>query len=116
MSLQYANRMVSFLSVSNLVHRIHTINHGWKVARERFGADDALANSFRDLKARLQVRLLRHPDADARIEHDADFENETIYSIRVSDDADTLSSDAAHIPHRVLERHLSTTEMRGLKS
>lgn len=108
--------MVSFSSVSNLVRRIHTINQGWKVARERFGADDALARSLRDLKSRLQVRLLRHPDADVRIEHDADFESEIIYSIRVSDAANTLSSDAAHIPHRVLAQHLSTTEMRGLQS
>lgn len=102
------------LSRSNLVSRIHSVNHGWKISRERFGKDDPLSQSLRDLKARLQIRLLRHPDIDTRLEIDSSIESEVVYGIVLSD-SDATASDAAHIPYRTLERYLNPTELRELK-
>lgn len=47
-------------SIEQLVSEIIAVNYAWKKAKDLFDcADNYLANSLRDLKARLQVRLLR---------------------------------------------------------
>ncbi|MDJ0575478.1 MAG: hypothetical protein QNJ65_09975 [Xenococcaceae cyanobacterium MO_234.B1] len=48
------------LSIEQLVTEIIAVNHAWKEAKDLFDRPNTpLANSLRDLKARLQVRLLR---------------------------------------------------------
>jgi hypothetical protein len=47
-------------SIEQLVSEIIAVNYAWKKAQDLFDhPDNYLANSLRDLKARLQIRLLR---------------------------------------------------------
>jgi hypothetical protein len=100
--------------VAELVRRIHAVNTGWKLARERFGNDDALARSLRDLKDRMQVRLLRHPEVTVTLTLDPSMEEEAVYSmdLAVSTEGHPETMHAAHIPHRTLATYLSPTELQ----
>ena len=55
-----AKTRVFGLCRQTLVKEIVAVNHAWKEAKKLFNEPDSpLANSLRDLKTRLQVRLLR---------------------------------------------------------
>jgi hypothetical protein len=56
------------LSIEQLVKEIIAVNHAWKEAKELFkDPNSPLANSLRDLKTRLQVRLLRNHRPPAKV-------------------------------------------------
>ena len=102
--------------VEQLVTEIITVNHAWKEARDLFDrADNHLANSLRDLKARLQVRLLRSyapelvyflTDTDPNRDYD-----EPLYGLRLVKSVNGRQ-DAAHMPIRVAEENLSVKELQ----
>lgn len=104
-------------SIAELIREIHTVNHGWKLARDRFGNDDALAQGLRQLKNRLQINLLLHPETPVVLSLDLEAAEEPLYSIEVRTDLQTGGpTDAAHIPRRVLEEHLRPTDLQRLLS
>ena len=103
-------------SIEQLVTEIIAVNHAWKEAQDLFDrADNYLANSLRDLKARLQVRLLRSYAPEliyllADNELDRDY-NEPLYGLRLVKSVNGRQ-DAAHMPVRVAEENLSVEELQ----
>ena len=103
-------------SIEKLVTEIIAVNHAWKEAKDLFDrADNHLANSLRDLKARLQVRLLRSyapelvyllTDNDPDLDYD-----EPLYGLRLVKSVNGRQ-DAAHMPIRVAEENLSARELQ----
>ncbi len=102
-------------SIEQLVLEIIAVNHAWKEAKDLLNLpDNPLANSLRDLKARLQVRLLRsyapelvylmtHPDLDR------DYD-EPLYGLRLAKSVNGRQ-DAAHMPIRIAQENLSVQEL-----
>ncbi|BAZ45117.1 hypothetical protein NIES4102_21340 [Chondrocystis sp. NIES-4102] len=102
-------------SIEQLVTEIIAVNHAWKEAKHLFDIiDNPLANSLRDLKANLQVRLLRsyapikvyltvdkNPNADY---------DEPLYGLQLVTSVNGRK-DAAHLPIRVAQANLSQSEL-----
>ena len=103
-------------SIEQLVTEIIAVNHAWKEAKVLFDrADNHLASSLRDLKARLQVRLLRSyaPElvyliTDNNLDLDYD---EPLYGLQLVKSVNGRK-DAAHMPIRVAEENLSAKELQ----
>ncbi len=103
-------------SIEQLVREIIAVNHAWKEAKDLLDrADNHLANSLRDLKARLQVRLLRSyapklvylmTDPDPNEHYD-----EPLYGLRLVKLINGRQ-DASHMPVRVAEENLSQQELQ----
>ena len=102
-------------SIEQLVLEIIAVNHAWKEAKDLFDRlDTPLANSLRDLKARLQVRLLRNY-APSRVYLTVDTNpnsdyDEPLYGLQLVTSVNGRQ-DAAHMPIRVAEQNLSAQEL-----
>ena len=103
-------------SINQLVTEIIAVNHAWKEAKDLFDrADNHLANSLRDLKARLQVRLLRSyaPELVYLITDnnpDLDY-GEPLYGLQLVKSVNGRK-DTAHMPIRVAQENLSAQELK----
>ncbi|WP_319418718.1 hypothetical protein [Pleurocapsa sp. FMAR1] len=103
-------------SIEQLVTEIIAVNRAWKEAKDLFDhADNSLANSLRDLKARLQVRLL-HSYAPSRVYLTVDTNlnsdyDEPLYGLQLMKSIHGRK-DAAHMPVRVAEKNLSAQELQ----
>lgn len=103
-------------SLEQLVLEIIAVNHAWKETQNLFGrADNHLANSLRDLKALLQVRLLRSYAPElvylmTDIDPDQDYD-EPLYGLQLVKSVNGRR-DAAHMPIRVAEENLSAQELQ----
>lgn len=100
-------------SIRELVTEIVAVNHAWKQAKDLF--DDSaspLANSLRDLKTRLQIRLLRsYAPTEVYLVEDTEANySEPVYSLQLIQSIDGWK-DAAHLPIRVAQENLSTEEL-----
>ena len=103
-------------SIEQLVTEIVAVNHAWKEAKDLFGfSNTPLADSLRDLKAHLQIKLLRSyapelvyllTDTNSEIDYE-----EPLYGLRL---AKTVNGrqDAAHMPIRVAQQNLSARELK----
>ena len=103
-------------SIEQLVTEIVAVNNAWKEAKYLFGyQDNHLANSLRDLKASLQVRLLRsHAPESVYLQKDSDPNEdyeEDLYGVQLVKSVKGRR-DAAHMPIRVAEEILSTAELK----
>lgn len=102
-------------SIEQLVTEIIAVNHAWKAAKNLFAPNTALANSLRDLKARLQIRLL-HSYAPKLVYLMADndpneYYDEPLYGLRLTETVNGRQ-DAAHMPIRVAQQSLSVLELK----
>lgn len=100
-------------SIEQLVREIVAVNHAWKEAEELFeDPNSPLAKSLRDLKTRLQVRLLRNYAPErVYLVKDTEAENkEPLYGLRLAEPIGSWR-DAAHMPVRVAQENLSTEEI-----
>ena len=103
-------------SLEQLVTEIIAVNHAWKEAKDLLDRPDTpVANSLRDLKASLQVRLLRNyaPSKvylmiDTNINADYD---EPLYGLQLVESVNGRQ-DAAHMPVRVAGENLSVQELQ----
>ena len=102
--------------VAQLVREIDAVNHAWKVAAE-FGDIPQLAESLKEMKSRLQVRLLRlHAPDRVYLELDEETESsEPLYDLRLREPV-AGRTDAAHLPVRVANEILSPEEIEQFKS
>ncbi|NCO75548.1 MAG: hypothetical protein GW795_09990 [Cyanobacteria bacterium] len=97
----------------SLVKEIHAVNHSWKLAADEiFNNEHFLAKSLRDLKVRLQVKLLRNyaPNFVYLIEDKEIVSEEVLYSLQLISNVDNYQ-DAAHLPIRVAKEVLSLEEI-----
>jgi hypothetical protein len=93
-----------------LVQEIVAINQAWKVSEE---LSANLGNSLKDLKNRLQVRLLRsYAPQKVCLELDTTTESEEpLYGLRLLHPIDNRCY-AEHLPVRVAEELLSSEELQ----
>ena len=101
-------------SIEQLVTEIIAVNHAWKEAKDLFEETASpLANALRDLKTRLQIRLLRNyaPEWVFLIEDNQTEGDEPLYGLQL---VKAIGSwrDAAHIPIRVAQENLSLQELK----
>lgn len=95
-----------------LITEIAAINQAWKVSKE---LSPNLANSLKDLKNRLQVRLLRNY-APERVYLELDTataSEEPLYSLRLQQPIGN-GWNAEHLPVRVAQEMLSDEELKQL--
>lgn len=99
--------------IEQLVEEIFAVNCAWKEACSILGEACSLATSLRDLKNRLQVRLLRcYAPTDVVLEMDTATESkEPLYGLRLLKPIG-LRLDAAHLPVRVAQDVLTPDEIR----
>lgn len=99
--------------LEHIVERIFLINKSWKIAQELFGVDHSCTRNFRELKACLQIRLLRsYPeDIDLVIDRDeSERVGEDIFSVRLKTNQ-YRHRDAAHLPVRIARKLLTIQEI-----
>lgn len=99
--------------MKELVSEIHAINHSWKLSKETFGDDYSLTISLRNLKTRLQVRLLRNyspHDVYLTIDHEIES-SEPTYSLNLINRTNNYQN-AAHLPVRVAKEMLMASELK----
>jgi hypothetical protein len=99
--------------IEELVQEIVAVNKAWKVASELFSPNSGLAKSLRDLKTRLQVRLLRchGPEFVCLVEDHETESDEPLYGLKLNYSIEGFK-DAAHLPVRVAQEVLSPTEIQ----
>lgn len=99
-------------SIEQLVKEIVAVNHAWKEADKLFEPASPLAISLRDLKTRLQIRLLRTyaPEHVLLIE-DLKESDEPLYGLQLLEPIEGWT-DAAHIPVRVAQQSLLPEELK----
>jgi hypothetical protein len=98
-----------------LVREIVAVNHAWKQAQDLFEDGSPLTISLRELKGRLQVRLLRYYFPDVFLELDPEASGEPLYSLRLNRSVGNLK-DAAHLPVRKAKEFLSQEEIKKFTS
>ena len=104
-------------SAEDLVQRIHALNDGWHALRDLWppeAATDPVLQGLRNLKAMLQVQLLRGYPALAHLEVDSDPGlPEPCFSVRLHGELAPYR-DARHLPVRVAEDYLTAREIAQL--
>lgn len=102
--------MVNFTTnFEQLVQEIVAINQAWKVSEE---LSPNLGNSLKDLKSRLQVRLLRsYAPEQVYLELDTETGTEELYSLRLRNPIGKRWN-AEHLPVRVAKELLSNEELQ----
>jgi len=104
------------LTSDELVREIIAINQAWKLTRESetYGPSSPMAREFRNLKSRLQVRLLRQYPQLVYLEIDdmQEEEGEPLFGVRLRRKI-WGRSDAAHLPCRVAEELLEPSELEN---
>lgn len=102
-------------SIEQLLTEIIAVNHAWKEAKDLFAPNTPLANSLRDLKARLQIRLLRsYAPKLVYLMADNDpneYYDEPLYGLQLTKTVNDRQ-DAAHMPIRVAQQNLSAQELK----
>ncbi|HEY9695177.1 MAG TPA: hypothetical protein V6D15_23490 [Oculatellaceae cyanobacterium] len=111
-------------SIEQLVAEIVAVNHAWKEARDLFGKASPLAISLREIKTRLQMRLLRsyapeqvYLELDTKVEQvngelDPEAEaGEPLYGLLLRKPINGRRN-AEHLPVRVANEVLSESELQ----
>jgi len=99
-------------SLTELITQIHDINHGWKLAIEMEDNSHFLAIRLRELKSRLQIKLLRkYAPNYVYLKEDKNRESEeSVYGLILVSPINNYS-DVAHLPIRVAKKMLSEEEI-----
>jgi hypothetical protein len=104
------------IRLDEIVERIITINHAWKLSRNEFGNDFIATQSFRETKASLQATLLREFSKEVYLieatdSHDHD---EQMYSVRLKTPIVVNGchrQDVEHIPVRIAQDIFTQSEL-----
>lgn len=102
---------------AELLIRIISFNHAWKMARQRHGNDSAISRMLRDQKSILQSVLLRQGLAYLML--DLDAEDEPLFSVRLHQSIvlnGVARKDAEHMPVRLAEEIFTEQELQALLS
>lgn len=106
-------------NMMELVERIITVNHAWKLSREEFGAPSAITKSLRDVKSSLQSSLLRDYPNDTYLYLDSEnsSEDDILFSVRLKEPltlAHGVRMDAEHLPKRIAVELFTEDEITQL--
>lgn len=101
----------------SLVKEINAVNQAWKLAIDMFDNHYFLAQSLRDLKLRLQVRLLRNyaPKFVFLVEDLETESDEPLYSLKLVSPFGDYKY-AAHLPIRLAQEVFSLEEINQFLS
>lgn len=106
------------MKINNIIERIITLNHAWKVARDDFGGNHAITESLRLQKSSWQATLLRDfPDAAYLRKDNENTQGESLLSVRLTSPITINGSvrhDAEHIPERIAKNLFFETELTQL--
>lgn len=104
-----------------IVERIITVNHAWKLSREEFGNDFAATKSLRHTKSSLQATLLREfpDDTYLAVASDSAEQDEELYSVRLRKTlvvAGVERFDVEHLPIRIAQEIFTKEEINKFLS
>jgi hypothetical protein len=106
------------MKLADIIERIITLNHAWKVARDDFGGNHAITESLRLQKSSWQATLLRDfPNAAFLRKDEENTQVEPLYSVRLTKPITingSLRHDAEHIPERIAKHLFYETELTKL--
>jgi hypothetical protein len=99
------------------VHKIHSINQGWKLSsliKLEVDRESPIARSLKNLKNRQQTRLLQnYAPHHVFLKLDEETESEEpLYSLRIRE-PQSEHWNAGHLPVRVAKQHLTPTEIQN---
>ena len=103
--------------ITDLVSKIISFNHCWKMAQQRYGNTSAMARMLRDQKSVLQAALLR--ENHAYLKPDPDAEEEPLFSVRLRKPVvlnGLTRIDAEHMPVRLAEELFTEQELTIMTS
>lgn len=106
------NLLINQETLEDLLIKIHRVNHSWKLAQKITENEHILAQSLRNLKIRLQIKLLRNYAPDyvfLQLDENIMFV-EPIYGLKLNFPVNGYH-DAAHFPVRVAHQLLSDSEI-----
>ena len=106
------------IRLNEIVERIITINHAWKLSRDEFGNDFIATQSFRETKASLQATLLREFPTEVYLIEATDNHdhNEQMYSVRLKTPIMVNGchrQDVEHIPVRIAQDIFTQSELNA---
>lgn len=98
--------------ILSLIKQIHSVNHSWKIAQEMENNEHFLAMRLRELKTRLQIKLLKNFAPNyVYLKEDKNIESEeSLYGLILVSPIDNYS-DVGHLPIRVAKKMLSEAEI-----
>ena len=103
-------------SIEELVGQIVAINHGWKLAIERWGNQSAISLALRQRKSSLQADLLRLWPDQVWLRVDQEAEGRELFSVRLGREVRLPSGvrrqDAEHMPVDVARELLTPGELQ----
>ncbi|MGR5448468.1 hypothetical protein ACP3V3_01545 [Vibrio sp. PNB22_3_1] len=104
------------IKLEEIIERIITVNHAWKLSKDEFGQDFVATNSLRDTKSSLQATLLREfpDDVYLRVASDSMDHEEDLYSVRLKQKIivnGVVREDAEHLPARIAKQIFSQKEL-----
>lgn len=100
-----------------LLTKIISFNHCWKMAQQRYGNASAIARMLRDQKSILQAALLR--ENLAYLQPDPEAEEEPLFSVRLNTPVvlnGVTRIDAEHMPVRLAEEFFTELELKKMLS
>lgn len=103
--------------MKDLVIQIKAINKAWKLAKKSLGDEHPLATNLRDLKARLQIRLLRTyaPNLVYLIIDNETPTEEPVFSLCLISSVEGYDN-VDHLPVRVAKECLSEAEIQRFQT
>tara|TARA_R110001606_G_scaffold362899_1_gene516769 strand:+ start:73 stop:399 length:327 start_codon:yes stop_codon:yes gene_type:complete len=106
------------MDFSNIIERIITLNHAWKLARDEFGAKHSITESLRLQKSSWQATLLRDfPKVCFLHKDDENVDGEPLLSVRLVKPTlinGVMRHDAEHMPERIAKDLFHVTELESL--
>ena len=98
---------------NQLVTEIDAINQAWHAMQELLTNESPITTSLRDIKGRLQLRLLREHSDRVYLVPDPNYPSEPVYSVKlripvtINVEGNTKKLDnAKHLPERKVEMWL----------
>ena len=102
--------------MEEFVGQIVAINHGWKLAIERWGNQSPISLALRHRKSSLQAELIRLWPDHAWLRLDDEAEGRELFSVRLAHEVRLPSGvrrqDAEHMPVDVARELLSPVELQ----
>lgn len=107
------------MDINNVIERIITLNHAWKIARDDFGATNEITQALRLQKSSWQATLLREFPQQTFLRKDLENSNdeEVLLSVRLvkpSHVNGVLRHDAEHMPERIAQQLFYPQELSML--
>ncbi|MGF1736508.1 hypothetical protein [Photobacterium satsumensis] len=107
------------IRLDEILERVITVNHAWKLSKDEFGAEFGPTQSLRWTKSSLQATLLREfpSDTHLRIASDNEQHEEMLYSVRLKTPVvvnGVVRQDAEHLPARIANDIFTQEEIESL--